>query len=575
MGSISVRGGGAWNAAKGVWVSAAGSKPAKAVWSKSGGAWRRSWTFPIGSATLSLSKTGVTTNEQYNVTLTVNAVAGYPTGFPAESAVVFKIPGGAWTVIPGEGATTATLPGCYHATAGTYAWTAEVFTVGRTTAQVYGPVNQSVTGVVTYHAHPGQSTQTIQLAMNAHSTGSVFNFEPGAYTLTNNSANTGRTASLMMKSNLSVKATGCTFTVSSALTNQGSGGGYTRAGGWTWDGGTFECNQAANTAFSVAHSPSFTIQNIIVRNNEFEGHGIEINSSGGAASATSVISMTDAQFTVKILGCEFQGSDFLPRAEDYDEAIHFDYAWVGSSSPAAPDEDGTVCNNVLVQGNWVHKIASMSYSYPVAVGTHHGVGDTSRVLPDAQHSHIKIASNTFDNVSPRNFAANGRGAVHLRNSMKQVWVYANTFNSCYSGVTMGIVNLATPGFPAAASIWITDNTFNACTGTYEWVDTDSTDTGSNDYWSTVSINRNKFTGAINAAMTTWLIGCKNVAGLSVQNNYFYGLTGGGGSPALSASTGNRIHGTAAAPAAGTSGMTCDNNMWSASAAGTGAVESNS
>ena len=353
-------------------------------------------------------------------------------------------------------------------------------------------------------------------------------------------------------------------------------GGYRRAGNIVWVGGSFDCFDVVSTAFSISHCPSFEVRGATVWNYGSPGHGIEINSSGGPMVGGGVTNLADSQFTIRVIDCVWNGV-ISRRASDYDEAVHIDYAWANEDMATAAGvvNDGTVCNNVLARGNTFQKGPNSLYSPPVGFGTHHAVTDSAggRALPVAQHGNIRVHANTFIGVVPVDIAGNERAAVHIRNSMKQVWIVGNAFYSCAAAVSLGLVDVDAAGFPAADGVWITGNHFQSCVAANQrWVDTNSPDTGANDRWSGVHIDDNTFTGAIPGSQTTYLIGCSNVAGLSVQSNRFWGLSGGG---ALSSQTGNRIHGTPSAPAAGTSGMTLAGNTWSASASGSGAVEANS
>lgn len=403
-----------------------------------------------------------------------------------------------------------------------------------------------------------------------------------------------------------VTATGALFVSnhgSQMFTNKGANdvnaavsGGYSRAGNIVWDGGCFNANNRSSTAFSFAHCPSVTVKNTTITNTGSAGHGIEINSSGGAANAKGVRAMVDADFKVQIIGNRFVGMGVKPRAADYDEAIHLDYSWIrykadGSVDVAATSgvaNDGTVCNNVLIRGNVVNKVPTAcggttfpapAYSYPVAFGLHHGADKTGsdagkkRRAPVAQHKNIKIESNQFTSVWPVD-PGNERGAITLRNTMAQVWVKDNVIASSGQALTMVRVNVDDV-YPSANTrgFWITGNTFRsigASTWNRRWVDTGVGT--ANDRWYDVFIDNNLFTGAVPPSQTTYLIGCGAVTGLAVTNNRFFGLTG---TSALVKQAGNRIHGTPGAPAAGTTRMTLSGNRWSSNAAGTGAVTADS
>ena len=105
------------------------------VWN--GSAWVLSWVHPVVNASLSLSKSSVSTGEAYNVTLTTPQLNGFPEG----TTVTFRFTGYSLVMYPTEGSTSVTLTGASHAAAGTYSWYADVTNMGGTTT--FGPVSQS------------------------------------------------------------------------------------------------------------------------------------------------------------------------------------------------------------------------------------------------------------------------------------------------------------------------------------------------------------------------------------------------------------------------------------------------
>jgi hypothetical protein len=249
--------------------------------------------------------------------------------------------------------------------------------------------------------------------------------------------------------NTHIVATGSTFIVHQGIVNAGSGGGYGRAGGWTWEGGTFDGMGIRTTMFSLAHSPGFTIKGIRVRGCAPKGHGIEINSSGGPVQAG---------YTVVIDGCAFDGVMGHRSGEgSYDEAIHIDYAWGASAATANPENDGTVCNNVVVQNCHVeHTYPHNPTGYPVAFGSHKfsistaahpdskktssgnwiarppaGPNTDGEARPVEYHRHILCHYNTF-RVSAYS-GSTKRGAVHMR-GWDNVVIGSNHALSSPSGV---------------------------------------------------------------------------------------------------------------------------------------------
>lgn len=394
-------------------------------------------------------------------------------------------------------------------------------------------------------------------------------------------------------------------TVASSDYRATNGGKYNRAGGWTWTGGTMNANNKGG-AFSLSHSPGYTIQNVTIYNTDVPGHGIENNSSGGYPSSKRVDSMAESEFTVRILNNTFLGMSMNRRNSNDDEAIHIDYSWIkpdgtldGFPAASAPVvNDGTVCNKVLVKGNvvkWDKNVCT--YSYPVGFGHHHSISSNescpsncslnhahiTRHLPVAPAKQIRIVNNTFQDVVPE---ADTKGAVHIHTGAKEVIISANTFLRCTRAVT-----LEPRGVPSswqsnatetAATLpqyyWITNNTFNACgagfSGNYNWITTIAFGEGG-DRWHNVYITGNLFTGAIPATQTVYLVSTPECDTHSVSNNKFWGLTGGGGSPKLSAQTGNRIHGTESDPAGTSKGFTLSGNTWSSSSTGAAAVAADS
>ncbi|MBW2527255.1 MAG: hypothetical protein JRI23_23945 [Deltaproteobacteria bacterium] len=100
-------------------------------------------------------------------------------------------------------------------------------------------------------------------------------------------------------SSVSIDGSAATFNFTKAgrIRNKtnGGGGGYTHAGGFVWDGGTFV--GAGNGVFTISHSPGFTIRNTVqyaYAEDGDDGHGIEINSSGGRTRRTSTRSTSPA-----------------------------------------------------------------------------------------------------------------------------------------------------------------------------------------------------------------------------------------------------------------------------------------
>lgn len=277
-----------------------------------------------------------------------------------------------------------------------------------------------------YHVRSWHTQADIQHIVNSRAGQQVL-FEPNVtYHFTS--------GKFYIPANTHIVANGCSFIVHQGIVNAGSGGGYGRAGGWTWEGGTFDGMNIRTTMFSIAHSPGFTIRGVRIRGCAPKGHGIEINSSGGPVQSG---------YTVVIDGCAFDGVMGHRSGEgSYDEAIHIDYAWGASAATANPENDGTVCNNVVVQNCHVeHTYPHNPTGYPVAFGSHkfsistaahpdskkssagnwiarpptgpNTLGSAAgQARPVEYHRHILCHYNTF-RVSAYS-GTEKRGAVHMR-----------------------------------------------------------------------------------------------------------------------------------------------------------------
>ena len=114
--------------------------------------------------------------------------------------------------------------------------------------------------------------------------------------------------------------------------------------------------------------------------------------------------MKESDFNVKILDSVFGGMDQLPRDEGYDEAIHFDYAWIkspgGGATIAGVKNDGTVCHNLLIQN--VRFVRQRKFPYPTSIGNHKFTmsPSTGEAVPTEIHSHLAIRNCQFVDVGP-------------------------------------------------------------------------------------------------------------------------------------------------------------------------------
>jgi hypothetical protein len=223
-------------------------------------------------------------------------------------------------------------------------------------------------------------------------------------------------------SNVQINGSAATFnfTKSGRLRNatNGGGGGYTHAGGFVWDGGTFV--GAGNGIFTLSHSPGFTIKNTVqyaYADASDDGHGIEINSSGGAYAPDV--------YTVHITGNTFLGVTGQ-RDNANDEAVQYDFSWDGSGGDAP--YDATMCANLYIANNTFHRLdESGTWHFALcAIGGHRG----SAGEPAERHNGILIENNAIHgavgataNVSP------DKGAIALWNA-RDVWIRNNALYGC-------------------------------------------------------------------------------------------------------------------------------------------------
>ena len=210
------------------------------------------------------------------------------------------------------------------------------------------------------------------------------------------------------------------FTKAGRIRNKtnGGGGGYTHAGGFVWDGGTFV--GAGNGIFTISHSPGFTIKNTVqyaYAETGDDGHAIEVNASGGPH--------TPHTYTVHITGNTFRGVTGQ-RENANDEPVQYDFSWDGSGGDAPFDE--TMCHNLYIANNTFHRLdESGTWKFALcAIGAHRG----SAGEPAERHNGILIENNQIHgavgataNVSP------DKGAIALWNA-RDVWIRNNGFHGC-------------------------------------------------------------------------------------------------------------------------------------------------
>jgi hypothetical protein len=270
--------------------------------------------------------------------------------------------------------------------------------------------------------------------------------------------------------------------------NQSPGtGGYKHAGWFTWDGGEFDGN--GEGCFTISHSPGFTIKNATFyrycANQTYfswgDGHAIEINSSGGTDNASG----ENGTFNVQILNNSFLGTDMGQRAWGNDEPVQLDWSWEGSGG--ASPHDGTMCHNVLIQGNYFHRYnegATVSgaglngyndwqWRFAIcAIGGHDPSGTSLEGMqagtvdpgvgwwigspspagkPKERHNHVKISGNNIHGAAgyAGGSLAFDKGAIHAHR-LRQVWVVDNNFYGCGSHQVSGWASDDIPTYGSVA-----------------------------------------------------------------------------------------------------------------------------
>jgi hypothetical protein len=225
-------------------------------------------------------------------------------------------------------------------------------------------------------------------------------------------------------SNVQINGQAATFNFTKAgrIRNKtnGGGGGYSHAGGFVWDGGTFL--GAGNGVFTISHSPGFTIKNTVqyaYAEATDDGHAIEVNSSGGPH--------TPHTYTVHITGNSFLGVTGQ-RMNSNDEPVQYDFSWDGSGGDGP--FDGTMTHNLYIGYNTFHRLdESGTWQFALcAIGAHRGGAGE----PTERHNGILIEHNQIHgavgataNVSP------DKGAIALWNA-RDVWIRNNAFFVCTS-----------------------------------------------------------------------------------------------------------------------------------------------
>jgi hypothetical protein len=246
-------------------------------------------------------------------------------------------------------------------------------------------------------------------------------------------------------SNVQINGAAATFTFTKAgrIRNKtnGNAGGYTHAGGFVWDGGTFV--GAGNGIFTISHSPGFTIQNTLqyaYAETGDDGHSIEINSSGGPHTPNS--------YTVHITGNTFRGVTGQ-RPNSNDEAVQYDFSWDGSGGDGP--YDATMCANLYIANNTFHRLdESGTWHFALcAIGAHRGTAGE----PAERHNGILIENNAIHGaVGATADVSPDKGAIGLWNA-RDVWILNNAFFGCTSSRLVS-------GWDANSSRHLNDSTMN-------------------------------------------------------------------------------------------------------------------
>lgn len=429
---LGVSTGAAWSPAKGGWVSTgtAWSKVKSVKRSDGAGGWTLAWVHPVTGATLSFSSASVQTGATFNVVATV------PGGTPEGATAVFRQGTSSWTVTPATGATTVTLTGRSHATAGAYQWTVDFVTKGGTTT--FGPATITVTQAHYHVTVPAGGD--IQAAMDAASAWFVANKtipvnfdneQTMACVVLTSGATYTVSGSLHYRRGVRLVMTGATIkssTSSNIFTNDDHGGGGYASPHRDWQiiGGTLDGSNLSG-CISTVHTARFRVSGVTLRNIGAVKHHIEINSSGGARA--------DGTYNCEVLSCVFEQTVKSAGARAEDEAIQLDYSWPGAAPGTA--NDGTMTNNVRIEGNTFRHL-------PRAIGGHHYQAEVGNASPKGLHSNILIKGNTFTDIDPTaggwGDGANSlssEGAVRLY-AWSNVRVEGNTFSDCYQPLNLYI-----------------------------------------------------------------------------------------------------------------------------------------
>lgn len=159
--------------------------------------------------------------------------------------------------------------------------------------------------------------------------------------------------------------------------SESSAGGYSGYRNVTIEGGTWDCNYASCknkeaaggfVGFRIGHATNVTVKNVTFLNN-LKSHFLEF---AGVKNA-------------KVTGCRFSGY-WTPYELGGQECIQID-ACEDNIFPGYQPFDGTVCENIVIQGNTFENVFA-------------GVGSHSMMF-NKPYKNITITGNTFRNIKKR------------------------------------------------------------------------------------------------------------------------------------------------------------------------------